>query len=377
MNIGIYIHIPFCHARCNYCHFVIRPWRETTAERYGQALVREIDGFFAEQPFSGTVDSVYFGGGTPSIIPTQQVEAVIAALRRHVTLAGDCEVSLEANPGSVTAAKAAAYRKLGFNRVSLGAQCFDDTELAAIGRDHTAAQIGESVGLLRESGFRNINLDLMLGLPGQGESSWARNMEKTVALAPEHVSVYMLDLDPQSPLYHRAARGEVVLPEDDSVAEWYLGTLRFLSGQGYHHYEISNFARPGRESRHNLKYWLRRPVLGFGVGAHSFDGRTRYANHSDFPKYLKAVELLSSPVEWRRETSAQEALQESLFLGLRLLEGIDWSTIESIYGPDLLAPYRSALEESRDCGLIDWTDATIRLTERGLLLANEVFQRLV
>jgi oxygen-independent coproporphyrinogen III oxidase len=377
MKFGIYLHIPFCHARCNYCHFVIRPWRPAAADRYWRALIRELDRYFSDNPLREIVDSVYFGGGTPSIIPEEQVESICTTLRRHITLSPDCEISLEANPGSLTESKAAAYFESGFNRISLGAQCFDDAELASIGRDHTAAQISESFEILRKAGFRNINLDLMLGLPAQGKTSWVRNLEKTLALAPEHVSVYMLDLDDKSPLFHRARRGEVALPEDDDVADWYLGTIDTLVTSEYSHYEISNFARAGYESRHNLKYWLRHPVLGFGVGAHSWDGRNRYANHSGFPEYLTAVESGRSPVQWTTETGSRQALQESLFLGLRLTAGVDWSSIESGFPAEMITPYRDVLWELREAGLVDWTDSNVRLTGRGILLSNEVFQRFV
>jgi oxygen-independent coproporphyrinogen-3 oxidase len=377
MNFGIYIHIPFCHARCNYCHFVIRPWRPNAADRYWKAVVREIERYFSSNPLGGTADSVYFGGGTPSIVPEDQVAQIFCILRRHVPIAQDCEISLEANPGSLTESKARAYSQIGFNRISLGAQCFDDTELASMGRDHTAAQIVESFEILRDSGFRNINLDLMLGLPAQRERSWIHNLERTAALNPEHLSIYMLDLDAKSPLYHRAAKGEVRLPDDDDVADWYLGTLDSLVGQGYRHYEISNFARAGCESRHNLKYWLRRPVLGFGVGAHSFDGRSRYANYPGFPEYLGAVESDRFPVDWKKVIDERESLQESLFLGLRLIEGIDWDTIERGYDPGTLEPYRSVLQDLGEEGLVAWTDSVVRLTEKGMLLSNEVFQRFV
>jgi len=218
---------------------------------------------------------------------------------------------------------------------------------------------------------------LMLGLPGQERTSWARNLEKVAELAPSHVSVYMLDLDSKAPLSHRVAKGVVRLPDDDLTAEAYLGTLDFMATHGYAQYEISNFARPGYRCRHNLKYWLREPVLAFGVGSHSYDGHSRYANYSNMNTYLQSVESGSSPVEWNQAVTKLQALQERLFLGLRLNQGLDWSSIAREFDVGMVSVYESCLKRTSDEGLTVWDKSCIRLTPRGMLLSNEVFRNFV
>jgi oxygen-independent coproporphyrinogen-3 oxidase len=377
MSFGVYIHIPFCRTKCNYCHFVIRPWKRASAERYHKALLQELDAFFARCWWTDEADSIYFGGGTPSLVPVEHIAEILAACRRRFPVSADCEISLESNPGTLTADKAAAYREMGINRVSIGAQSFDDLELVTIGRDHTGNQVDESVAQLRESGIRDVNIDIMLGLPGQTEEHWRRNLERTSALAPDHISVYMLDLDERSPLYHHIAKGRCTVPDDDLISNLYLRTLRHFADCGYEQYEISNFAFPGHHCRHNLKYWLREPVLGFGVGSHSYDGQFRYANYSSMNAYLQAVESGKSPVEWRERVESSQALEETLFLGLRLNRGVDWQGLRQNYDLRELEAYESSLREMSASGLLEWKDCVIRLTTRGMLLSNEVFQRFV
>jgi oxygen-independent coproporphyrinogen-3 oxidase len=376
-SFGIYIHIPFCRSRCNYCHFVTRPWEEAVAERYVRAVLREMEAFFARFPPVVLADTIYFGGGTPSIVPAEHIEELLSACRQLARVMDECEITLEANPGTLTPDKVDAYRRMGINRVSMGAQSFNDAELDAIGRVHTADQVDASVALLRDHSIANINLDLMIGLPGQTRLRWNENLQRMVRIAPPHISVYMLDLDPHSPLYHSIARGRHRVPEDDDVADWYLQAIDHFAGAGYRQYEISNFAAPGRESRHNLKYWLRKPVLAFGVGSHSFDGSARYANDSNLSSYLVNVESQGSAVEWRRPVGMDEALEEALFLGLRLARGLDWDQISRTFGSARVAPFEPVIDEMSHQGLLRRADSTIQLTPRGMLLSNEIFQRFV
>jgi oxygen-independent coproporphyrinogen-3 oxidase len=377
MKYGIYIHIPFCTARCNYCHFVMRPWRASTAERYWQAVLREIQLFCSNRPLAEEVDSVYFGGGTPSVVPEQQLIAIFDCLKKHVTLSPDCEISLEANPGDFTQTKINTYLQMGVNRISVGAQCFHDKELAALGRDHTAAQIEEATALLAKNSLSNINLDLMLGLPEQTGESWRYNLKKISEIRPAHLSIYMLDLDEKTPLYHYLAKKRLQAPEDDLTAGLYLETLDFIAELGYLQYEISNFASAQRECRHNLKYWLRRPVLAFGVGAHSFDWRCRYANISNLNSYLKCTENNLSPVAWNSAVTELQALQESIFLGLRLNRGLDWQEMRAQFDLPELSAYESHFRQFAEEGLLEWNESKIKLTRRGMLLSNEVFQYFV
>jgi oxygen-independent coproporphyrinogen-3 oxidase len=373
---GIYIHIPFCRSRCNYCHFVTRPLEAAVAERYILALNRELEEFFSGRQ-AGSADTVYFGGGTPSIVPAEHIASALSTCRRLADIAREAEITLEANPGTLTRDKVRAYRSMGVNRISMGAQTFDDGELEAIGRVHTAGQVHETVELLRSEGIANLNLDLMVGLPGQTPRRWTANLEHMKRLEPSHISIYMLDLDSHSPLYHRIAKGELQVPDEDQVADWYLEAIEYFERHGYIQYEISNLARPGFESRHNLKYWLRKPVLGFGVASHSYDGARRYAAKSNLNSYLESIESEGRAIDWEKAVDPDEALGETIFLGLRLREGLDWNALRDVYGTDRLTRYEGVLSEMSEHGLLRRRDSVVQLTSKGMLLSNEVFQRFV
>jgi oxygen-independent coproporphyrinogen III oxidase len=377
MNLGVYIHIPFCETKCNYCHFVTRPMHGEIAERYCRAVVRELQAFSRDRKRLDIADTIYFGGGTPSVVPGEHIERILETCRTVFAVPGECEITLETNPGSLTEAKIDLYRKIGVNRVSLGAQSFDDEELISIGRDHTGKDIDRTVRLLRSGGIENLNLDLMLGLPGQDSVRWSTDLERLARLLPDHVSVYMLDVHERSPLYHSMAKGRLELPDEDLVADLYLITLERLSALGYEQYEISNFARAGRRSAHNLKYWKREPVLGFGVGSHSYDGVERYANLSKVSDYLQSVEMSGAAVEWRQPLGASQGLQETLFLGLRLNEGLDWSHVRNEFGDLQTASYEATLREMSGRGLLEWKESSVRLTSQGMLLSNEIFSEFV
>jgi oxygen-independent coproporphyrinogen-3 oxidase len=377
MSLGIYVHIPFCRARCNYCHFVTGAFSEETARRYSIALRREIESSGRDAELA-PVDSIYFGGGTPSLMPADLIEGVISTIRSVFTVAGDCEISLEANPETITAQKADAYRRTGINRISVGVQSFVDSELEAIERSHDADASSRSLKLLREAGLTNLNLDLILGLPGQTAESWRFSLAKTVEALPSHVSVYMLDLDDaRAPLHHAAAAGECSLPDDDEQAEWYLETIDLLQRHGLSQYEISNFASAGMVCRHNLKYWKREPVLGFGVGSHSYDGSMRYANVSSLNRYLDLAGGQKSPVDWRYPVDEISGIEESLFLGLRLNQGVDLESMRKRFGPGRLGGIENTLEDMLESGLVERDGAFVRLTSRGRLLSNEVFSALL
>lgn len=376
MTLGIYIHIPFCRSKCSYCHFLSMAAPRSTVDRYQNAVMAELGGC-AEQLYSASVDSIYFGGGTPSLIPGEHIENLVGQCRRTMAVVDYCEISLEANPGTLSSDRIASYRRSGVNRVSVGAQSFSDSELSAIGRVHDSGMIKESLSLLRQGGIANINVDLMLGLPGQTSKSWKESLEGVERLEAPHVSVYMLDLDEECPLHSRVVSGAVRLPDEDLVSDLYLETIEFLGCCGLRQYEISNFAAPGYECRHNLKYWLREPVRGVGLGSHSFDGKCRYANCSQMAQYLAAVESGRSVESMREPLTEAQALAESLFLGLRLEEGVDCARLEKIYGDGCLDPYQAGLQEMSRRGLVEWNQSHLRLTPSGKLLSNEVFQLFV
>ena len=346
------------------------------ADRYVQALLREIEYHAAENASPDEVSSVYFGGGTPSVMREDQIAEIMAACRRRSQMLDNCEISLEANPGTITKRKLRVYRKAGINRISVGAQSFINQELSLIGRLHTAPMIFNTLQQLKESGFDNINIDLMLGLPHQTRMSWQKNLEAIRSLDVPHISIYMLDLDDQCPLYFMICEGKARLPEEDLISDLYLETIDCLSALGYSQYEISNFARPGYACRHNLKYWRREPVHGFGVGSHSFDGASRYANKSAIDGYLAAVESGASPIDWQEPVGKMQALQETLFLGLRLTEGVNWKLLQKVYAEHLTV-YENPLRDLSERGLIKRDGDIIRLTASGMLISNEIFQLFV
>jgi oxygen-independent coproporphyrinogen-3 oxidase len=378
MSLGIYVHIPFCQSRCNYCHFITGAFSEETAGRYAAALRREIESSGREEAQPEAVDSIYFGGGTPSLVSAGLIEGVISTMRDVFTVAGDCEISLEANPETITARKAEEYLRIGINRISLGVQSFVDSELKAIERIHAAEASSRSLRVLRDAGFANLNLDLILGLPGQTAESWRFSIARTVEALLSHVSVYMLDLDDaRAPLHHAVAAGKLSLPDDDEQADWYLETIDILQRNGIAQYEISNFAAAGMECRHNLKYWKREPVFGFGVGSHSYDGRMRYANVSSLNRYLDLAGAGSSPVDWRYPVDETSGIEESFFLGLRLNHGVDLEFMKRRFDPGKLDSIESTLEGMLESGLVERDGGFVRLTSRGRLLANEVFSALL
>ncbi len=377
MSSGIYIHIPFCQSRCSYCHFVTRPWQAETAERYRKAVVTEIRRFGETSGFQDIVDTVYFGGGTPTLLPAAHIEELLSTIRLTFRVTPDAEVTIEGNPGTISPEKARKYREIGVNRVSMGAQSYDNDELRALERTHTSREIEESVRVLRNSDILNVNLDVMLGLPDQTAASWQRTLEGLAQTLPAHISVYMLDLDVASPLQHAIERGTIRPPDDDLVADLYNSTIEFLQSGGYGQYEISNFSLPSMHSRHNLKYWMREPVLGFGVSSHSFDGHCRYANLDDTARYLRVIEAGSDAVDWRKEVDASAALSESLFLGLRLNRGVDCDALRRSFGAVSFAAVEAALERAIGTGCATLDGGILRLTAKGRLLSNEVFSELV
>ena len=256
----------------------------------------------------------------------------------------------------------------------MGAQSFNDFELISIGRLHSADMIGESLHQLREAGYSNINLDLLLGLPRQTAESWRTNLGKAAHAGIPHISVYMLEMDDPCLLQSLIADGQLQVPADDLVADLYLETIHYLNACGFHQYEISNFARPGYSCRHNLKYWLRDPVIGFGLGSHSYDGQFRYANSATLGEYLQALGAGDLPVKWRRAVKEEEALEESLFLGLRLNKGVNWKQLHSLDTCSRLPKYEHYLKKLSHDGLIEWKGSVVRLTPAGMLLSNEIFQ---
>jgi oxygen-independent coproporphyrinogen-3 oxidase len=324
-----------------------------------------------------TVDSVYIGGGTPSLLDPAHIANLLGAMRK--TFAMDApEVTLEADPETVEAEKASAWVAAGVNRVSFGLQSFVDKELIASGRMHRRADIYRAVPILRAAGIRNISFDLIAGLPHQTAASWRQSLDELANLQPEHVSIYLLEIDEGSRLGLEVLQGgnrysARDIPSEDNMATFYETAQEHLQVAGYHHYEISNWAKPGYESHHNLKYWRREPYLGFGAGAHSFAGGNRWANAHDAAEYVKAIEDSRLPIEQHDILSAESALEEELFLGLRQLDGIDVSKIEREYSVQLA----SRFDPLAKLGWLERSGNVVRLAPRKLSVSNEVFVELM
>jgi oxygen-independent coproporphyrinogen III oxidase len=389
MNLGVYIQVPFCQTKCTYCNFHTAVVSGDRYAPYVEAVCREIALWSAEQEsgdvYKGAVDTVYVGGGTPSLLDPVLLAKIVAHLRTSFLRASVPEITLEADPETITAAKADAWLEAGFNRVSLGSQSFDDRVLRAAGRMHRRADIHQAVKLLRESGFRNISMDLIAGLPHQTPESWGASLDELRRIRPEHVSIYMLEIDEGSRLGKESLTGGIrysadAIPEDDAIAEFYESARARLADEGYEHYEISNWGLSGRWSNHNLKYWRRVPYIGFGAGAHSFDGQKRWANIHDSARYASCIEHGVSTREQIETVTAGQALEEEFFLGLRQLDGIDLERIERDYESQLREKFcalRERISGLRLQGLVELDGKRLRLAPDRLAISNEVFTELL
>lgn len=366
--IGLYVHVPFCSAICNYCNFNRGLFDAALKTRYMSAVLREI----AEAADGAPADSIFFGGGTPSLLEPADIEAIVDACRGAFTVAAGAEITLEANPETVTPDRLAGFRKAGINRLSYGVQSFRDEELQRLSRLHSASRAGEAFRMGRAAGFDNISLDLMMWLPQQTLEQWLESVEELIALEPDHASLYLLEIYPNAPLRDAMARSKWSVAPDDDAADMYLRAMERLEQAGYAQYEISNVSRPGRESRHNLKYWTDAEWRGFGPGAHSTRAGVRWKNVSNTEEYVSTVLAGGHLSVERRVLSAEERLEEALFTGLRLSRGLDLKLLESRYCVDVWARYATELQPFVDEGLLIYDGGGLRLTRAGMLLAHEV-----
>ena len=374
-ELEIYLHIPFCVKKCNYCDFLSAPAGEETRAAYVDALLEEIRGF--DEPEDYEVVTVFFGGGTPSILPGQAIFRIMEALREKFSFRKGAEITLEANPGTVDKEKLSFYKKAGINRLSFGLQSADAEELKKLGRIHTWEKFLESFQLAREAGFSNINVDLMSALPGQTKESWEKTLRQVLALQPEHISAYSLIIEEGTPFYQlyekdveRRDAGEEpeLIPSEEEERAMYEATGRILKEQGYLHYEISNYDKPGRECCHNLGYWQRRDYLGFGLGASTLLNPVRYKNTEDLEAYLGGD---FSKKEFFVLTKDNQ-IEETMFLGLRVLEGVSKEQFREQFSCELRVVYRKELEKLEKEGLLEEEGDFVRLTSRGIDLSNPV-----
>ncbi len=373
-KLGLYIHIPFCRAKCDYCDFYSLPGREEVMDSYLKALLAHIKET-APTAKGWQVDTVYIGGGTPSAFGRKRICAVLGEVKRRFDVTRDAEITCEANPESADGKFLAAVRRAGVNRLSLGMQSACDNELHAVHRLHDAAQVEEAVRLARKARIKNLSLDLIYGLPGQTMESWRKSVEAALSLKPEHLSCYGLKVEPGTPLDGRVMRGEQ-LPDDDLQADMYLWMVDRLTQAGYPQYEISNFARPGCQSRHNLKYWLGKPYIGFGPGAHSDFGGRRYSFVRDLDRYITGILEGGRVIDGSELIPRRERSGEYLMLRLRTVRGIEEWEYRREYSMNF-DPLEQKLEEYEHQGWAAKRDRRWHLTPKGFLVSNQLISDLL
>lgn len=385
MPVGIYISVPFCRSKCSYCNFASGVFAREMVAGYVERLCADIGRARPTASEMGGIierkaDSVYLGGGTPTTLAPEQLERIFAALRREFEIDPVAEITVECAPGALAPETLQALVRAGVNRVSLGVQSFVDAEAAAVGRLHTRAAVLDDIARLRAAGITNINIDLIAGLPHQSAASWHASLEDAIATGVPHASIYMLEVDEDSRLGRELIAGGTryhahFVPEEDATADFYLQAGAQLGAADIAQYEISNFARPGMESRHNLKYWTRQPYIGFGLDAHSMlegpNGAVRFSTPDVLGEFMADAPLERTPV------SSRDALEETFFLGLRLTRGVDLKAVSARLGVDALRAFGDTIGELESSGMLEREDDTLRLTSTGRLLSNEVFQRFI
>ncbi len=381
-ELELYIHIPFCVRKCDYCDFLSFPCEAGVRQAYVEALMREIHGYAGSDDI---VISIFFGGGTPSLLSEDQLAGILKAVRNTWQIADEAEITLECNPGTADEYKLLAFRQMGINRLSLGLQSTDDRQLRTLGRIHTMADFQRMYSSAEKVGFRNINVDLMSSLPGQSLDSWRRTLETVTDLKPNHISAYSLIIEEGTPFYERYREDEMCrenggvpkyLPDEETERSMYALTGQLLAQKGYRRYEISNYALPGYECRHNIGYWIRRNYIGLGLGAASLYDRTRWKNPENLERYISWYESGSGQIREEEELlSRTEEMEETMFLGLRLMRGVSVRQFAQRFEENPLRRYAPQIEKCMDLGLIapiDRKDPHIRLTEKGIDVSNQV-----
>jgi oxygen-independent coproporphyrinogen III oxidase len=383
MPLGLYISVPFCRTKCSYCNFASDVFSRAVFDKYVTAICTEIEQTAETVDQMGgllerTVDSIYFGGGTPTLLDVAQLERTFVTIRQNFDVTAEAEITVECAPGTLTLPVLEGLQRCGVDRVSLGVQSFDDRESASVGRLHKRSTVIDDLAALRSAGISNINIDLIAGLPHQTRESWEASLKHLITLEVPHASIYMLEVDDDSRLGRELIAGGQkyhahFVPDDDLTADMYEVACEELNAAGIRQYEISNFARAGFDSKHNLKYWTRQLYLGFGVDAHSMLGSgnreaVRFSNLDSLEKYL------AGSAKERVQVSAEAALQEAFFLGLRLNSGVDLQDLVNEFGENAVSSFTESISELTTAGLIEKDGTTIRLTSRGRMLSNEVFE---
>lgn len=370
-ELGIYIHIPFCVKKCNYCDFLSFSSDRAARDFYVETLLEEIR-LEAQRYGKYQVQTVFFGGGTPSLLTVSQMERILACLRESFSFAVNAEITMEVNPGTVTQESLAGYRAAGVNRLSIGLQSAKDEEMRALGRIHTYAMFLEAYGWAAAAGFHNINVDVMSALPGQSVESYRETLEKVLALNPRpaHISAYSLIIEEGTPFFEWEKQGKLNLPAEEAEREMYVLTGEMLEQAGYHRYEISNYALSGYECRHNTSYWIRKNYLGLGLGAASFMENVRWNNECSMPKYRERIAQGKHREEILR-LSVEEQMEETMFLGLRLMDGVEKARFAKVFGVSMDSVYGKVIERHVKNGLL-LDGEKVRLTKKGIDVSNYV-----
>lgn len=377
-NIGIYVHIPFCKKKCDYCDFISFANQEDMQEKYVMALNNDIEKT-SKTIQEYQVNTIYFGGGTPSYIDENLIVKILENIKNHYTICEDAEITIEINPGTVNKEKLIIYKQAGFNRLSIGLQSTHDRLLKLIGRIHTYNEFLETYNLAREVGFKNINVDLMLALPTQTIEELIESTNKIISLKPEHISIYSLILEDGTVLYNKIQNNELELIDEDLERKMYWKTKEILEKNGYNHYEISNFSKKGFESKHNMNCWLQEEYLGFGVAAHSYLNNKRFSRISNLHEYIKNIEEenFEKIIEINEAQDREARAKEYMLLGLRKIEGVSISAFERKFEINPLFYFRFEISKLEENDLLEVDLDNIKLTKKGLDLANQVFEEFV
>ena len=366
-KLELYIHIPFCIKKCEYCDFLSGPANLQRQREYVDALCKEIQASEGYETYE--VSSIFFGGGTPSILPGEWLAEIMKMIYQRFHVLENAEISIEANPGTVTEEKLFQYCKAGVNRISFGCQSTNNQELKMLGRIHTWEEFLDSFQMARNAGFTNINVDLMSGLPSQSLQTWENSLKKVAMLGVEHISAYSLIIEDGTPF----AEYELDLPDEEEERKMYENTAAILKQYGYHQYEISNYAKEGYACRHNCGYWNRTEYLGLGLGSASLVNEVRFSNISDMDFYLKYSGEPSKLREDMQELSENEQMEEFMFLGLRMLEGVSSDSFFEKFGKKMENVYDAVIQKYVDLGLLEWNANNLRLTRRGISVSNQIF----
>lgn len=375
-KIGLYIHIPFCKAKCHYCDFNSLAGKEDSIPSYFHAMGQELKGY-TDRLKSYRIKSIFIGGGTPSLVSPHHIYAVMSLLSQSFNVEKGAEISIEANPGTLTFEKLTSFRNAGINRLSMGLQAWQQNILNKLGRIHSADEFAENFRQARKAGFTNINVDLIFGIPGQDLRDWDHTLEEVIKLAPEHISCYSLKVEEGTVFGQMYEQGTLNLMDEELDREMYYKTIEKLGQYGYKHYEISNFAKPGLECKHNMVYWNAQEYIGVGAGAHSYFEGVRYSNKYDLEEYMNCIFEGDNPVEEQQKIYKNDRIVEFVILGLRLTDGISLNEFRERFGEDIFNLYGDKINLLLKRKLIEICADRIKLTSLGLDLANQVFVEFV